>query len=235
MTILKHLRLPSPCSYHRASTIQEHLVALHHTAKHAATSKPPPPLLLTAEFNPVYTLGRRERDNLPSATLTQLLASNNAELVTTNRGGQITFHGPGQLVAYLVLDLKRHKLTPRCYIRFLETSVIDALKHFGLEAYTTENPGVWVSDQRKITAVGVRMQRYITSHGVGLNVNTDQEWWRHIVACGLQGKEMTSMAQEGVQVDVAGVEGVFTRIVADGLKLKAVENVNEEEVLNWTA
>jgi Lipoate-protein ligase B len=85
-----------------------------------------------------------------------------AEYVPTLRGGQTTYHGPGQMVAYTILDLKRLGLTPRCHIRVLENSVIDLLKRYGVKGFVTEDPGVWVNDAetaKKITAVGVHLRR----------------------------------------------------------------------------
>ncbi|RMJ20663.1 hypothetical protein PHISP_08467, partial [Aspergillus sp. HF37] len=144
-----------------------------------------------------------------------------AEYHPTLRGGQTTYHGPGQLVAYTVLDLRRHGLTPRCHIRVLEDSVVDVLRGFGVRGLITDDPGVWVATPsklqppppstqsqfdsgsgtgsgngavvpKKITAVGVHLRRNISSYGIGLNVSEVPMWYfRQIVACGLEGREAT--------------------------------------------
>ncbi|PYH80727.1 hypothetical protein BO82DRAFT_433097 [Aspergillus uvarum CBS 121591] len=156
-----------------------------------------------------------------------------AEYHPTLRGGQTTYHGPGQMVAYTILDLRRLGLTPRCHIRLLENSVIDVLASYGVRGLVTEDPGVWVhpplapktplraSSQhaeedeaaqlpRKITAVGVHLRRNISSFGIGFNVTQEPMWWfRQIVACGLEGREATSLAGLGVQADVPAVAGRF--------------------------
>ncbi|RAK76651.1 lipoyl(octanoyl) transferase LIP2 [Aspergillus fijiensis CBS 313.89] len=152
-----------------------------------------------------------------------------AEYHPTLRGGQTTYHGPGQMVAYTILDLRRLGLTPRCHIRLLENSVIDVLASYGVRGLVTEDPGVWVhppaplpGQQRhntgtddaqlphKITAVGVHLRRNISSFGIGFNVTQEPMWWfRQIVACGLEGREATSLAGVGVRTDIPTVAGRF--------------------------
>lgn len=156
-----------------------------------------------------------------------------AEYHPTLRGGQTTYHGPGQLVAYTILDLRRLGLSPRCHIRLLENSVIDVLRGYSLRGLLTEDPGVWVDtafpyatptadqagsaqqdrtilqDVKKITAVGVHLRRHISSFGIGLNVTDEPLWFfRQIVACGLEGKEAVSLeglgVKDGVTVDQVG-------------------------------
>jgi lipoate-protein ligase B len=148
------------------------------------------------------------------------------------RGGQTTFHGPGQLVAYPIVDLRIHKLSPRCYVAMLEKSLIATCARHSIKAMTTENTGVWTSEDDKIAAIGVHMRRNITSHGVGLNVNTDLWWFDRIVACGLEGKRATSFVKQGVEgQDVVDVGVDFAKEVADRLKgIQGVERVEEDEV-----
>ena len=159
---------------------------------------PPDPAIITAQFHPVYTCGRREIGTISAEQREYLRADGRAEFVEALRGGQTTFHGPGQLVAYPIIDLKRLDLSPRCYIRLLERSLISTIARWGIKGFTTDNPGVWTSDERKIAALGVHLRRNVTSHGVGLNVDTDLSWFNRIVACGLEGKETTSFEREGV-------------------------------------
>ncbi|KAJ5766859.1 uncharacterized protein N7511_004475 [Penicillium nucicola] len=217
---------------------------------------PPDPTIITFTPNPVYTTGRRDLPpsntsppsnvnntplSLPPALepIRSILtgASNGspplAEYHPTLRGGQTTYHGPGQMVAYTILDLKRLGLTPRCHIRVLENSVIDLLDGFGVRGFTTEDPGVWVRDTasgdaervaKKITAVGVHLRRNISSFGIGLNVTQEPMWFfRQIVACGLEGKEATSLQGVGVEGD-----GVSIDSVADAFVARFVERVNAD-------
>lgn len=143
-----------------------------------------------------------------------------AEYHPTLRGGQTTYHGPGQMVAYTVLDLRRLGLSPRCHIRVLENSVVDVLAGFGVKGFVTEDPGVWVAGtgagagaEKKITAVGVHLRRNISSYGVGFNVTEDPMWFfRQIVACGLEGKETTSLQGQGVNgVSIGEVADQFVQ------------------------
>lgn len=133
------------------------------------------------------------------------------------------------MVAYTILDLKRLGLTPRCHIRVLENSVIDLLEGYGVKGFVTADPGVWVNDSagtgtgtaKKITAVGVHLRRNISSFGIGLNVTQEPMWFfRQIVACGLEGKEATSL--EGVGVEVGMEE------VARGFVERFVDRVNRD-------
>ncbi|KAK3832460.1 MAG: hypothetical protein J3R72DRAFT_425172 [Linnemannia gamsii] len=154
-------------------------------------------LVLLVEHTPTYTNGRRNRGVQGISDQETLRLQNlGAVYVESLRGGEITFHGPGQLVAYPILDLKPIKLSVRCYVSYLEKSIIATCAELGVKAVTTENTGVWINDQKKIAAIGVHVQRYITSHGLALNCNTNLEFFNQIVACGLTGKETTSLSKE---------------------------------------
>ncbi|KAG0428401.1 hypothetical protein HPB47_024615 [Ixodes persulcatus] len=134
-----------------------------------------------------------------------------ADFVKTNRGGLITFHGPGQLVAYPILYLGsfNEQKSMRWYVCQLEKTVVDTCAHFGLRADTTQETGVWIGDN-KIAAIGVHGSRYVTTHGVALNCSTDLDWFGHIVPCGLQGKGVTSLSRElGRELGVAEASPVF--------------------------
>ncbi|KAF8851964.1 lipoyltransferase, partial [Acephala macrosclerotiorum] len=222
-TIIRHIHLPDITPFALAQTLQSHLVTKFLAHKAILSSPQPPqilppaptPTILTFVPTPVYTTGRREHDNLTPAQISVLKAplspekrsSYNprqqpewADIVQTLRGGQTTFHGPGQLVIYPILDLKsqfpewKRGLSVRCYVNLLEQATIDTLDIWGLKGIRTENPGVWEEGgERKIAALGVHLRRNITSYGVGLNVNTDLRWFERIVACGLVGKGVTSM------------------------------------------
>ncbi|OAQ36703.1 lipoyltransferase [Linnemannia elongata AG-77] len=171
-------------------------------------------LILLVEHTPTYTNGRRNRgaQGISDQEVARL-QSLGAVYVESLRGGEITFHGPGQLVAYPILDLKPIMLSVRCYVSYLEKSIIATCAEFGVKAITTENTGVWISDQKKIAAIGVHVQRYITSHGLALNCNTELEFFNQIVACGLTGKETTSLSKElgDPSVDVRAVIPKFLK------------------------
>lgn len=230
---LIHFRLPSITSYKRTATIQECLVSklLRYKAFPTQFPKPPSPTIITAQFNPVYTCGRREVGNVSVEQQDYLRADGRAEFVEAMRGGQTTFHGPGQLVAYPVIDLKRHGISPRDYIRLLEDTLIKTCGDHGVKGFTTDNPGVWTTHERKVAAVGVHLRRNITSHGIGLNVNTDLWWLNRIVACGLEGKEATSFEREGVHgrtVEAVGRD--FVKNFMSGVGIKDVYEVPEQEL-----
>ena len=198
--LLRHLHLPGLTPYLRASAIQDHLIRAHLDHKAAGSAHPVPgPVLLTFQTPPTYTCGRREVGALSASQIAHLRADGKAEFYEALRGGQTTFHGPGQLTAYLILSLKEHGLNTRSHVRLLEESIIGTCNECGLSAHVTENPGVWIgprSDDRKIASIGVHLRRHIASHGIGLNVSVDLAWFDRIVACGLVGKQATSIEHE---------------------------------------
>jgi len=198
--ILRHLRVPGIVSYSTGSKIQDALVQrfLAHKAS-PNTISAPDPTIITTQFQPVYTCGRREIGTVSAEQQAFLRDGGDAEFYEAMRGGQTTFHGPGQLIAYPIIDLKAHGLTPRDYVCLLEKSVIRTCKRYGIEAMTTEHPGVWTTPDSKITALGIHLRRNVTSHGIGLNVSTDLRWFGRIVACGLEGKRTTSFEDEGIR------------------------------------
>lgn len=232
-TLLRHIHLPGPIPYQRAASLQEHLVSRFLTSKASPSTHPTPaPHIITAEFTPVYTCGRREIGTVSAEQQQFLRANGRADFVEAMRGGQTTFHGPGQLVAYPIVDLRTHRLSPRCYVGMLEKSLIATCAQYGIKAITTENTGVWTSEADKIAAIGVHMRRNITSHGVGLNVHTDLWWFDRIVACGLEGKRATSFEKIGVNGESMDVVGeAFVKEVAHRLQdVEGVERVAEEDV-----
>lgn len=156
--------------------------------------------LLFVEHDPVYTLGK-------SGDFSNLLVSEaelgrkGAEFFKTNRGGDITFHGPGQLVAYPILDLDHFFTDVHKYLRFLEEAVIQTLAHWNIEATRSSGEtGVWIDVgtpfARKICAMGIRASRWVTMHGLALNVDTDLSFFELMIPCGIQGKGVTSMKRE---------------------------------------
>lgn len=152
-----------------------------------------PDVLLFVEHPPTYTVGRSgKREHLLVGP--EKLAALDATFVETDRGGDITFHGPGQVIGYPVLDLRLWAADVHAYLRALEEVLIQALGRFGIEAgrevgYT----GVW-HPGGKLAAIGVRVSRWVTSHGFALNVNTDLDYFSRIVPCGIVGRSVSSMA-----------------------------------------
>ena len=146
--------------------------------------------LILVEHDPVYTLGKNSNEN-------HLLQSRDESVDVFNieRGGDITFHGLGQLVGYPILDLSNYKKSISWYVRTLEQIVIDTVSDFGIEAERIEGlTGVWVGDE-KIAALGVRISRWVTMHGFALNVNTDLAFYDGIIPCGIFDHGVTSMEQ----------------------------------------
>ncbi|KAF2022301.1 lipoyltransferase [Aaosphaeria arxii CBS 175.79] len=231
MQSLIHVHFPSIIPYATAARLQESLVARFLASKPPSSLASPPPHIITAEFNPVYTSGRREVGNVSQDQQNFLRANGRADFVEAMRGGQTTFHGPGQLVTYPIIDLRAHKLTPRSYVCLLEKGLIATCAKYGIKAITTENTGVWTSQDDKIAALGVHMRRNITSHGIALNINTDLWWFDRIVACGLEGKKTTTFEKQGVKGEsVESVGNAYAEEIAERLGLDVVERRSVEEV-----
>ncbi|MCB0458384.1 MAG: lipoyl(octanoyl) transferase LipB, partial [Flavobacteriaceae bacterium] len=158
--------------------------------------RPQPGFVLFVEHDPVITLSRRASASDHLLASEADLRADGIALEHTDRGGDITYHGPGQLVAYPILDLEHLRFRLHDYMRFLETVVIRVCDAWDLE--TRRDPcatGVWVGDA-KICAMGVRVRRWISMHGLALNVTTDLDHFRHIVPCGLHGRTVTSLQKE---------------------------------------
>src|ERR1700680_1659300 len=154
-----------------------------------------PDQLLMVEHPQVITLGRNgHAENLLASE--EILARAGIDYQRTDRGGDITYHGPGQIVGYPILDLREWKRDVVAYVRAIEQVIMDALAEFGIQAGRLEGcTGVWVNG-RKVAAIGVHISRWVTSHGFALNHTTDLKYFQYIVPCGLT-KPVTSMAQEG--------------------------------------
>ena len=176
--------------------------------------------LLFCQHPHVYTLGKSgSEENLLLDD--QGLNDKGARYYKINRGGDITYHGPGQLVAYPIFDLDHFFTDIHKYMRFLEESVIRTLAEFGIESGRVEGlTGVWIEGDthraRKICAMGVKSSRWVTMHGIGFNVNSDLSYFSHIIPCGIDDKAVTSMQQElGHEVDMAKVSEILKEKLAD--------------------
>ena len=168
--------------------------------------------LLFCEHPHVYTLGKSGKDSNLLIN-EEFLKSKGASLFRINRGGDITYHGPGQLVAYPILDLDNFKISIKDYIAMLEEVVIATLSEFGISAGRLEGAtGVWLDPDnnvraRKICAIGVRTSHWVSMHGFALNLSTDLSFFEYIVPCGIAGKSVTSLETEsGSRVDVDKVK-----------------------------
>ncbi len=181
-----------------------------------------PSTLLLLEHPPVYTKGRLSRSAHILLTPRQLKAKG-ISVYDTDRGGQVTYHGPGQLVAYPVVDLREWG-GPLKYVRTLERIIVDTLADFQIRGGPDEGlTGVWVGDA-KIAAIGVRISRGVAYHGLAVNVNTDLTYYDHIVPCGIEDRPVTSMAQFlGEPVDLDMVEYSLAYQFGKGMGFRMME------------
>lgn len=179
-------------------------------------------VLLLVEHPPVVTLGRSSKGKHLLAS-PEFLASKGVELFEVERGGDVTFHGPGQLVGYPIIDLKRHKQDLHWYLRQLERMLIEVLASYGITAEQSKGlTGVWTGG-RKIASIGVHARDWVTWHGFALNVTTDLSYFDLIVPCGIDGVQMTSMARElGAQSEAEEVGQRVTEVFAAAFELSPV-------------
>jgi len=170
-----------------------------------------PEHLLLLEHPHVFTLGRGADANNVLADQHQL-QTNSVEVHETGRGGDVTYHGPGQLVGYPIINLKPDRCDVHRYVRDLEEVLIRTIADYGIEGGRIEGlTGVWVGNE-KIAAIGVRIARWITSHGFALNVNTDLKFFQMIVPCGITDKGVTSISRVlGREVDLSEVAATAAR------------------------
>ena len=181
--------------YREAWDLQRRLVE----ARHAGDI---PDIVLLLEHPHTFTIGRRGSESEVLAS-PEYLASLGATVIEVDRGGLATYHGPGQLVGYPILDLRPRGREVHSYLRNLEEALINALRETGIPAQrVAQKTGVWV-DNRKIASIGVRFSRWISSHGFALNVITDLSYFNHIVPCGMPAVTMTSVANEAGTADMA--------------------------------
>jgi lipoyl(octanoyl) transferase len=206
----------------------EHAWELQRSLAAEVTEGSRPDTVVLLEHPPVVTIGRRTAEG-------ELHLPPNAEIdvVETDRGGKSTFHGPGQLVCYPILDLNRHGRDVRRYCRDLEEAIVRTLAAFGLESTTIEGlTGVWLeSPPRKIASIGVHISRWVTTHGYALNVDLDPAPFTNwITACGLEDASFTTMARElGRTVSVDEVRPAAVTALEDVFDL-ALEPVSLDTV-----
>ena len=206
--------------YGPAWELQRRLVALRKTGEISDQ-------FLVVEHPHVITLGRNARHTNVLAG-PEVLARAGIEVHETDRGGDVTYHGPGQIVGYPILDLRQWKRDVVAYVRALEQILIDTLDAFGIRAAREAGAtGVWV-EGRKVAAIGVHISRWVTSHGFALNVDTDLSYFRYIIPCGLT-KPVTSMRELGcgaqrrevIEVLLERFARVFDRTVRERLETRS--------------
>lgn len=202
--------------YKKAWDYQENLFNKIVKAKQERKEKKPthltPNYLLFCEHPHVYTIGKSGKEtNL--LINNEMLTHRGVSLYKINRGGDITYHGPGQLVGYPILDLDNFNLSIKSYINNLEEVIIRTLKRYGIDSGRSDGAtGVWLDVEnpvraRKICAIGVRTSHWVSMHGFAFNITTDMSYFEHIIPCGIQGKSVTSLQHElGREVDLNEVQ-----------------------------
>ena len=183
----------------------------------------PQDILLLVEHPPVVTLGRATKEKHLVGS-PEFLQSKGVEVFEVERGGDVTFHGPGQLVGYPIIDLKRHRQDLHWYLRKIEEALINTLADYGIPGErNTAYTGVWTRG-KKIASIGVHARDWVTWHGFALNVTTDLSYFELIVPCGIDGVVMTSVARElGLeQISMQDVRDRVTAKFAEAFDLTAV-------------
>jgi lipoate-protein ligase B len=183
-----------------------------------------PDILLLVEHPHVITMGKSAK---PENVLSQRFPVYEVE-----RGGDVTYHGYGQLVGYPIMDLTQRDKDIRRYVRGLEATIIEALNHFGISSQRIEGrTGVWVGQQKKIASIGVAVRSWVTFHGLALNVSTDLSCFSTINPCGYDSGVMTSMTEQlGKQVSMAEVKGPLTSAF-EHVFVTELETISEEKLI----
>jgi lipoyl(octanoyl) transferase len=207
------LDLREPIPYAEAFELQRSLAG-------AVSQGAIPETVILLEHPPVITMGRRTEADLEL----HIPEGANVEIAETDRGGKSTFHGPGQLVCYPILDLKNHGKDVKRYVRDLEEALIRTLEAFGIAGERIEGlTGVWLTrPPRKIASIGVHVSRWVTTHGYALNVDLDPApFTAWITACGLEDAQFTTMARElGSPLTVGDVRAAAAAAIADVFELE---------------
>lgn len=191
-----------------SSAYEDVLTMQEETVKNIVDNKSSETLFI-GEHAPVYTCG-----SSGNAEDDVLGTFNNIPVIKSGRGGQVTYHGPGQIVAYPIYDLKQRGRDLRAYICFLQKAIIATLKEFGIESHTNDDVGVWVntpSGEKKIAAIGVRVRKWVTFHGIALNVEPNMDHFKGIVPCGIKDRGVTSMKDLGCTASIKDVQTVLIK------------------------
>jgi len=184
-----------------------------------------PDIILFTEHYHTYTIGKSGGEDHLLATDDELVQGN-VSVLKTDRGGDITYHGPGQIVCYPIIDLNNYYHDVHRYLRDLEEVVIRTLADFGIDAHREpEYTGVWVGSE-KVCAIGVKVSRWVTMHGFAFNVNTDLSYFGRIIPCGIFHKGVSSLGQFlGRTVDITKVREVIAKMFTDVFQTE-IESVN---------
>ncbi|EMG46887.1 LIPB Octanoyltransferase [Candida maltosa Xu316] len=186
----------------------------------------PTPTLLTFQFENVYAGGLRSKNELNARDRDNLEKMDNCRYYQLERGGQVTWHGQGQLVSYLIMDLKAYEnLSTKCYVsNVLLKSAQNVLKKgYGIDSIQTENPGVWINDDAKIGSVGIRVRHGITDFGISLNVNPDLKYMNTFEMCGLKEKKATSIYEQiGATPKIQEVADLYAKEIGEALEVDKV-------------
>ena len=146
-------------------------------------------LIWTLEHEDIYTAGTSFKENE--------ILNKSIKVIKTNRGGKITYHGPGQLICYFVIDLKKRKKDIRKFVSIIEKTIIDTIKFYNIETFADKNNiGIWYNDNskiKKVAAIGIRVSKWIAYHGFSININNDLEKYKSIIPCGIKDKGITSL------------------------------------------
>ena len=171
-----------PVKYDRAIKLMEKRLLDIHEKKFRE-------LIWVLEHNDIYTAGTSYKENE--------ILDKSIKILKTNRGGKITYHGPGQLICYFVIDLKKRKKDIRKFISIIEKTIIDTLKYYKIETFADrKNIGIWFNDNsqiKKVAAIGVRVSKWIAYHGFSININNDLKKYDSIIPCGIKDKDITNL------------------------------------------
>jgi len=189
-----------------------------------------PDMLLQLEHPHTYTLGKvTDKNNLIGSQ--EYLADMGISVYEIDRGGDITYHGPGQIVGYPIISLEKWKKDTHKYLRGLEEVIIKTLMHYGIEG--TRNPkhtGVWIED-RKIAAIGIKVSRWVTMHGFAFNINSDLSFFSGIIPCGINDKGVTSLEKEtGKKHDLQEVKEFLLINFSEFFGYSMFTNINREDL-----
>lgn len=219
--------------YRHTALLQEQLVTLRRAEQI-------PDVLLLLEHEPVITVGQSAKEKLfnfsalpcddaQNMSHKEILLEGSLPIVETSRGGQATYHGPGQLVVYPIIDLRRWRRDVHLYLRHLEAVGIQTLHYLGLPAGNKEgHTGVWIQG-RKIASIGIAVKGWITYHGMALNVNCDMAGFARIHPCGLSPQMMTSLAELGLKLTVAEIMPLVEKAFVEIFAYRKCRDFNETE------
>ena len=199
---MKFITIPNLIDYHDSLILMENYV-------NKVINDAAPEIVYLVEHLDVYTAGTNYRQE-------ELLNHNNIPIIYTGRGGKFTFHGAGQRVIYPILNLALPNRTKdlKLYIKMLEEWIINSLKHLGVEGYTIKDKvGIWVKTKddkpAKIAAIGVRIRKWVTYHGIAVNISTDLSKFKGIIPCGLENALVTSLNQLGIYIEMSTFDKIL--------------------------